>query len=380
MENDNIIADRSESSRTLKPQTPMWVRYMVQLGFLLLVIAAGIKFGAFVKWLELPGAAAAPQRPPSAEAFLPISSFMNLIYFLKTGTVNRVHPAGFVIFTLTIVLSLVAGRGFCSWVCPIGTISEYAHKAGRRFFGFNIVPPKWIDLPLRSVKYILLGFFSYAILRMSGESLRMFLDGPYNRIVDVKMYLFFAHISRTALMILLILLWLSILVRNFWCRYLCPYGALLGLVSAVAPVTVRRDSGACIDCGACARACPNCVAVNTKERMDSPECMSCYSCVRACPSPGALRVSARRGGRAVSTTAYAMILIAAFLMVTQIAPVFGLWRSATTPHQYKKLYAMIYSIGHPGPESPGAPGGMPPGHSLEPPSGEVNMNSSGQYR
>jgi NAD-dependent dihydropyrimidine dehydrogenase PreA subunit len=215
---------------------------------------------------------------------------------------------------------------------------------------------------------------------MSGESLRMFLDGPYNRIADVKMYLFFANISRTALMTLIILLWLSVLIRNFWCRYLCPYGALLGLLSAIAPVTVRRDASACVNCGACARACPNCVSVNTKKRMNSPECMSCYSCVHACPKPGALRVAARHGGRAVSTAAYAAILVTAFMLASFAAPALGLWHSATPPELYKRLYVMIHTIEHPAPGSPEAPQSMPHGHSFETPSGDVNMNSNGQFR
>ena len=195
------------------------------------------------------------------------------------------------------------------------------------------------------------------------------------------MYLFFAHISRTAIMALLILLWLSILIKNFWCRYLCPYGALLGLLSAAAPVSVRRDAGACVNCGACARACPNRVPVNVKSRVNSPECMTCYSCVRACPKPGALRVAARPLGRPLSQTAYAVLTIAAFIIAAKTAAVSGLWRSNTSPHLYKQLHAMIQTIEHPAPGSPGEPQYMPHGQSFDnsSPAG-LNANTDNQFR
>jgi polyferredoxin len=64
------------------------------------------------------------------------------------------------------------------------------------------------------------------------------------------MLLFFTEISRTAAITLIVLAALSVVIRNFWCRYLCPYGALLGLVSWASPQRVVRD-GSCTDCKAC---------------------------------------------------------------------------------------------------------------------------------
>ena len=49
----------------------------------------------------------------------------------------------------------------------------------------------------------------------------------------------------------------SVFVQNFWCRYLCPYGALLGLTSLLSPLRIRREPAACIDCAKCAKACPS---------------------------------------------------------------------------------------------------------------------------
>ena len=87
---------------------------------------------------------------------------------------------------------------------------------------------------------------------MSAEALR-FHETPYGLVADVKMLNFFRYLGVTAAIVIALLVRASILVQNFWCRYLCPYGALMGLVSLFSPVSIRRDADACIDCAKCAK-------------------------------------------------------------------------------------------------------------------------------
>jgi len=215
--------------------------------------------------------------------------------------------------------------------------------------GRNIPMPKWLDIVLRAPRYALLAFFVVFIVRMPTDGLRQFIYGPYNRIADVKMYLFFADISMTAVIVLAVLTVLSALFKNSWCRYLCPYGALLGLPSLVSPVAVRRDEDKCIDCGKCSKACHNLIPVASKHRVHSVECTACYDCVRACPVPGALEMTAGRQSRRVSATVYAAITVAAFVFVPQIARACGYWHSETSPFMYRHFYGMILEIDHPRP-------------------------------
>ena len=69
-----------------------------------------------------------------------------------------------------------------------------------------------------------------------------------NMVADIKMLHFFTHISTLALGVLIILLVLSILIRNFWCRYLCPYGALLAALSIFSVIKIRRNDDTCTQC------------------------------------------------------------------------------------------------------------------------------------
>jgi ferredoxin len=82
------------------------------------------------------------------------------------------------------------------------------------------------------------------------------METPYGLIVDVKMLYFFTRMSLATAIVLAVLALASFFIRNAWCRYLCPYGALMGLVALASPARIRRCPDACIDCGKCARACP----------------------------------------------------------------------------------------------------------------------------
>jgi len=159
------------------------------------------------------------------------------------------------------------------------------------------------------------------------------------------MYLFFVEIGRTALIVILVLAALSLLLRNFWCRYLCPYGALLGIVSWRSPLGIRRDPERCTGCGRCDRACPNSIAPSARTFVRSEECTGCLGCVDACSAPGALAFGTRKGGLVVQARVFAVLLL--FLFVPRVFASLGYWQSETPPAMYKGLYRMLPQIDRP---------------------------------
>jgi len=70
--------------------------------------------------------------------------------------VDPVHPSGFIMFTAILGVSLVMKKGFCGWICPVGTLSQYVWMAGERIFGRNFRFGRFTDISLRSLKYILM--------------------------------------------------------------------------------------------------------------------------------------------------------------------------------------------------------------------------------
>lgn len=315
------------------------VRLAVQWGFLLFSLYLGVTFYRFVLHFQSGGATPFVERPNGVEAFLPISALVSLKGWLVSGTINDVHPAALVVFLSVIAMSLLLKRSFCSWVCPVSTITELCWKAGFKIFGKNFKVWLWLDWLLRPIKYLLLAFFLVSILVfMAPDSVSDFIAGDYNKMADMKMLDFFLAPSRTSLVVIGILLALSFPFKNPFCRFLCPYGALLGLVSRLSPVKVQRNESACISCGGCTRACPSYIDVMHKERVCSEECVGCLRCVSACPKPEALQMKAKNG-KVIPGMVYAALVVAVFIGGTLVGRATGHWHSSISKSDYQRLIA-----------------------------------------
>lgn len=265
------------------------IRRTVQLSFLALNAFLGLEFLLWVRYFESNGHTPYIARPTGVDGWLPIAGIMNLKYFLVTHHIPSIHPAAMFLLVIFLLSSLLLKKSFCSWLCPVGTVSEYLWKLGHKLFGRNLTLPRWLDIPLRSLKYLLLAFFLYVVLTLSADDLQSFLLAPFGIIADVKMLNFFRHMSLIGLAVLASFAILSLFIKNFWCRFLCPYGALMGIVSTLSPVKIRRDETACIDCGKCHKACPSNLRVDQLIQIRSAECTGCMSCVAACPAQDALQ-------------------------------------------------------------------------------------------
>ena len=152
-------------------------RRSFQGAFLLLNLALGTKFYFWVRQLEEGVVNAKLTRPAGVEGWLPIAGLMNLKYWILSGEIPRVHPAAMFLLITFLAMAFLLRKAFCSWLCPVGTISEYWWRAGKKLFKRNFVLPRWLDLPLRGLKYFLLGFFAWAISTMSVMGIRRFHAG-----------------------------------------------------------------------------------------------------------------------------------------------------------------------------------------------------------
>lgn len=325
------------------------LRYAVQAFFLLLIVFIGYRFSQFVLHFEAPGHPFV-QRPPAVDGFLPIAGFMSFKYFVTTGIIEPMHPAALVMFAAICTVSLLLKKGFCGWICPVGTISQYVWMAGEKILGRNYRVEKYTDIGLRSLKYFLMAFFIYVIgISMSRGAAESFFTSDYFKVADIKTMKFFTEMSATTLWFLVIVGGLSLTYKNVWCRYLCPYGALLGLLGRLSPVTVHRDNDKCIHCKACSRNCPGLLDVEKMETVKSPECFGCLTCVSRCPAPGALEVTAGAGmfRRKLSPFVYPVILIALFYMVIGAAMIGNKWHSGIPYEEYQRIIPQSASLDHP---------------------------------
>lgn len=314
------------------------LRIVIQWCFLFFCGWLGIRLYQFVAFVCSDGSMPAVHRPDGVEGFLPIAALVGLRDWVQSGSLNPVHPAAVVILLTVIGVSLLLRRSFCSWICPVGTIEEFLWKRGFTLFRRNLRLPRWLDVICRAPKYLLLAFFLVSIcLQMPAAQVSAFIASDYNKIADIRLLEFFRHLSGVPLVFLVITLLLSLPLRNPFCRFLCPYGALLGLVALLSPTKVTRDRHTCVACGVCSQFCPTAIPVMGKTRVHSPECIGCWRCISYCRAEGALAMKLPGRRLAVPGIVFALLVVLVFLGGTGIGKWTDHWRTGIDIGEYRRL-------------------------------------------
>lgn len=250
------------------------------------------------------------------KAWVPTDAFLRMDPLTLAGTVFslRAWVPGLGPAVLVLVLTVILGRFFCGYLCPMGTTLDLTDRI--------LAPKNDPALPtrlrhpdtLRHIKYFLLCFvLGAALLGVSAVFLASPLslimrfyallvhpllaltgDGLLHAIRPLALHQDWTWAAYTEIalprfntqwFILAFFLGVFSLARyspRFWCRYLCPSGAILALVGR-RPMIRRRVDDSCTLCGACQEACPMNAIQDDPHQTRSEECVACQTCVRICP-------------------------------------------------------------------------------------------------
>jgi len=225
--------------------------------------------------------------------------------------------AGLALGLLTLALTLVAGRAWCGWICPLGTLLDLT--PGRRTRGAQGPGAGWRPAKYGILAAVVLGGLAGSITLMVLDPIALLTralasfvlplaDAAIHAIERALMnvaplqngVLAFDDwlrggllpvqpafvVANTVVGVLLVLvLAANAIERRFWCRYLCPLGGLLGLISRVSLFRHQVDREACVRCGRCADLCPTgAIDPASAYRADSAECIACMECPAVCPT------------------------------------------------------------------------------------------------
>lgn len=236
-----------------------WPRRILQFGFLALILV--VVFG-------LVG---------NAEAWCPFGGVEAIYTYWTEGsmTCSLAMTNFYVLGGLLLTLVLVR-RAWCSHLCPIGTVSEYVGKAGRKLGIKQIQFPRRVNQVLGLGKYVVLGLILY-VTWQAGELLFRTACPSYALLSrhgeDIT---FWAYVVAGGIVLTSLALVLP------FCRYFCPLAAVMNPLSKLGLMRVKRTD-ACIDCGQCAKACPMDIDVDKKKEVTDARCTSCMQCVSSCP-------------------------------------------------------------------------------------------------
>ena len=304
-----------------------WMRNLLQWA-VLVAIAGFIFYGLTIG-----------ETPADVEAYCPFGGIQALGSYLVQGSLAcSMSMLQIMIGVMLAIGVILFSKLFCGYLCPLGTVSEWLAKGGKKLKINHDIPTGSIaDRILRIVKYALLFLIFYMTLSSSELFCKNF--DPYYAVATG----FKGELTAWMASISIALLFLgSIFVKMFWCKYICPLGALsnifkftltfvgililmwvLGLLgvsnawvwglaiacivaylweviylrSRVFPLlTIVRDENSCNGCGVCVRKCPYSIDPRSLKQVRHIDCTLCGNCVSACPE-GSLQIGGKHSLR-----------------------------------------------------------------------------------
>lgn len=304
----------------MKQSHSNFAKHLLQWGVLVSIVAT-IAYRKFT------------QQPVDVEAYCPFGGLEALSTYLHNNSLACSMSMLQIMMGITLAVGVILfSKLFCGYLCPLGTLTEWMGKLGKKLHcSIDVMTGSVADRMLRVVKYVLLFVIFYYTIDSSELFCKKF-DPYYAMATGFK-----GEIIPWLSAVMVSVLFLGgIVVRQFWCRYICPLGAvsnlfkftplfvvaliavwglsalgiegswvwvlaatclasylveIIKLKSCYFPVLVmERDKDKCNACGLCMKRCPYQIDIKNFEKIRHVDCTMCGNCVSAC-APGAIQVN-----------------------------------------------------------------------------------------
>ena len=254
-----------------QPKILSWIHIIIPLILFIVAITGALRHNTCLRWLAL----------LTGLIYLGLikSTMVSVVQLVNIGMLKLpdfiTNPLWYCLVALTLLSSLILGMVYCGSICPFASVQEIIFHLGRKL--------KWKELKFshkvtKQARYVKFGILfivlaaSFIIGNSSAANVEPFLS------------LFTAHATQTGWAFVVFILILSAFHFRFWCKFLCPVGAVTGLLAEKSVYKIQFGPE-CGGCGVCDKVCPVGAIrmADDKPLIDYPECILCNKCIEKCP-------------------------------------------------------------------------------------------------
>lgn len=180
-----------------------------------------------------------------------------------------------------LIITILLGRVFCGWICAFGAFNDIISLLSQKFLKIKFRMSKKLDRILKNVKYMFLLFIVIYIWTMGSKLAQS--ASPWEAFAQLTN--FKEAISQCIIGVILLgfIAIGSVFIERFFCKYLCPLGAVLSLSSKYRLLKISKPADKCGKCRKCTNSCPMSIKLYDTNMVDSTECINCLNCVSVCP-------------------------------------------------------------------------------------------------
>ncbi len=184
-------------------------------------------------------------------------------------------------FTTIMILTIIMGRWFCGWLCAFGAYNDLIYAISKKIFKVKFRVNEKVDAILKYTKYVVLAFIIIVSWTMGSSILESVSPwDAFGQITDLSTVISSLLIG----LVLLILITIgAAFIERFFCRYLCPLGAVFSIISRIGITKINKPKADCGKCRACTMNCSMGLKLYRVNGARGGDCINCLKCTEVCP-------------------------------------------------------------------------------------------------
>lgn len=212
---------------------------------------------------------------------LTFSELKTVYLMVLKGDFNFIQAFPRLIAAAAIIpITILLGRFFCGWFCAFGAFNDFLYLITKKVFRIKFRVNEKLNYVLSYVKYLVLAVAVYFIWT-KGSTFFGALN-PWDAFAQITNFPQAIFQNTAAFIVLAAIAIGALFIERFFCRYLCPLGAVFAVISKLSLIKINKPTAQCGKCRLCTNNCSMGIALYKKGKVNSGECINCLKCIDTC--------------------------------------------------------------------------------------------------